>query len=166
MMRRVACLTAAMLVAVPAAAQMVGGPETTTAAMQAARDVSDLRFCIASNLYGTRHPELCIGSIATACRADPVACNTREAAAWARLVGEASAEMRLMVVEGSVAFSLAPAGPEAVAMYDASQSAFVAARDTDCAVEAMVWGDADFTLRCRVRHDAGRAISLITRMSP
>jgi hypothetical protein len=157
----------AVMLAAPATGQtVIGGPETTTAAMQAARDVSDLKSCIASNLYGTRQPELCIGSIATACRADPVACNTREAVAWARLVDEASAEMRVMVAEGREAFSLAPAGPEAVAMYDASQAAFVAARETDCAVEDMVWGDADFTLRCRVRHDAGRAIALITRMSP
>lgn len=156
-----------LMLATPAMGQtVIGGPDTSTAAMEIARDAADLKSCVIATLYSTRQPELCTGTIASACRADPVTCNTREAAAWARLVEDSAAEMRQMIAEGSTAFSIPPQGAEAVALFDASQAAYLAARDTDCALEAMVWRDANTTLRCRVRHDAGRAIALITRMSP
>lgn len=157
----------AALMAAPAAGQtVVGGPDTTTAAMSVARDAADLRFCIETNIYRTGQPELCTGTIATACRDTPLTCNSREAMAWEHLVQEAAAQMRRMIAEGSTAFSIPPQGPEAVALFDASQAAWALARNTDCDLEAKVWTDPNTPLRCRAAHDAFRAIALKKRMVP
>ena len=151
----------------PVEAQVVGGPETSAAAAEAAQDAFLLGSCIGAQLsFQGREPESCIGSVEDDCLrgapagASPAACARREASAWVAVASDQAFRMRGTLPDDAARAAL-----------EAAEAAMIAAREADCAALALFlarWPDmAEVEVhRCRARHDAFRAILHASRMVP
>ncbi len=158
---------AALLLALTAPAAM---------AQQPAADLATLRSCLAEADRDPDAERACVGKPSTACLDAPQAttttaigaCFAAEAEAWAHLMAETLDSATAMAATlDALAADEAPPSPPAAPLLVASQRAWEAFRDADCALEVALWTDGSMRLvagpQCAMQHTAARTLALMAR---